>query len=166
MLMFIAGLTAIALLTTGTESRPIPDDKCLAIAKAVAVDWQPFADKIAGQHLDITVIAGTPGKMLRMVEEKNGKKVVVAEINGANEIVIFQEFCDGHPMFKVSVIAHEIGHLIDISKNPTPIFFRKATNIFTPWKEREVEKIAIKYSHDLIELSGLDKTMFETFEEK
>lgn len=160
MLILLAGVAVMAVLASNQMDQSlIPDDQCLQSAQLIADDFQPAADTITGKHLNIKVVTGTPGLIMRLVENRGGG-IAVAEINSQKELVVFPVFCAAPLNVKRAIIAHEIGHLIDFSidaSDASSIFWRSWSAAFTPWNLRPMEIAANDYGRELIKLSGGDE---------
>ena len=155
-LIFAATALAITAVALQQSEPELPDEACIQSAQAIAADLKPYAEAVAGQSLAIEVLGGVPPILSRMVEERGGMRVV-AQINAHRQIVIYPIFCPGPAGFKEAMMAHEIGHLIDFSINPEPVFWRSWRHALEPWETRPMEIKANGYADQTIRLKRGEK---------
>lgn len=160
MLTFFAGLAFAATLGSANHgsNSVLPSTACLAVAKAIAVDLQPFTDAVAGKPVVVSVVAGIPPLWTSLTTNTD---LVPAEIGSNHEIIVHSAFCEMSPMYKAAVIAHEIGHVIDFEGDTFPTLSRFHNNVFTPWRDRPMEKMANGYGKEIIRLRGGDPNIID-----
>lgn len=148
MLIFLAaGALAIVL----AHQPDLPGADCIDEMQAIADDLRPYAEHIAGMPLSTQAVAGRPGIMAQVIEGRHGL-IPVAGINSAHQIEIFSVLCPAPKSAKEQILAHEMGHLIDIAVNPESIFWRSWKSALEPWDKRPAEQIAEAYAREIFSL--------------
>lgn len=146
--IFVVGIMVFAALAIEQSAIETASLECIQSSQIIADELAPYAEAVAGQQLKIAVVAGTPQVLSRLVEERGGSRLV-AQINDRKEIVVFPIFCGGPHGFKEEMVAHEIGHLVDIAVNGSP-FWSSWQYAFDEWETRPVEKKANEYARQII----------------
>ena len=156
--IFIASVLFLSAAAIGHEQSKIETAgaECVQSAQAMADDLAPYAEAVAGRKLKIVVVSGRPQGITGIVEQWGGKQILVAQVNGSREIVVFPIFCPGPPRFREETIAHEIGHIIDMEIEGS-IFWESWAHAFDPWETRPVEIRANEYADKIILLKRGEK---------